>query len=81
MLIDFEFLFEFIDISIKSETMEKVANKLSDGAGLSDFDSAALKDLLLVYDQARKKCLQVVCVKFMGFHHGWRNELLWHVES
>ena len=63
-LVDFELLPEFIDISIMAETMETVASKLSSGAGLSGFDSAALKNLLLVHGQASKHLL-VAFAKFI----------------
>ena len=62
-LVDYEIVPEFIDISITSEIVEKVAGKLSGSAGLSGFDLAALKDLLCVYGQDRQ-CLQMVFAKF-----------------
>ena len=45
------------------EHVEKVASKLSGGAGLSGFDSAALKGLLLTHGQASQR-LRVVFAKF-----------------
>ena len=56
---DFEETPEFIDLSITAEHVEKVANHLSGGAGLTGFDLVALKGLLLAHGQASQR-LRVV---------------------
>ena len=58
---DFEETPEFVDLSITAEHVEKVASHLSGGAGLTGFDSAALKGLLLAHGQASQR-LRVVFV-------------------
>ena len=61
---DFEETPEFVDLSITAEHVEKVASHLSDGAGLSGFNSAALKSLLLAHGQASQR-LRVVFARFI----------------
>ena len=55
---------EFVEIQITAEHVEKVTSKLSGGAGLRGFDSAALKGLLLTHGHA-SQCLRVVFAKFI----------------
>ena len=61
---DFEEMPEFVDLSITAEHAEKVASHLSGGAGLTGFDSAALKGILLAHGQASQR-LQVVFARFI----------------
>ena len=61
---DFEETPKFIDLSITAEHVEKVANHLSGGAGLTGFNSAALKGLLLTHGQASQR-LRVVFARFI----------------
>ena len=60
-MVAYESVPEFINILITNEIVEMVANKLSGSAGVSGFDFAALKDLLLVQDSHR---LKIVFAKF-----------------
>ena len=55
---------EFVEHSITAEHVEKVASHLSGGAGLTGFDSAALKGLLLTHRQASQR-LRVVFARFI----------------
>ena len=61
---DFEETPEFIDLSITAEHVEKVASHLSGGAGLTGFDLAALKGILLAHGQANQR-LRVVFAWFI----------------
>ena len=61
---DFEETPEFVDLSITAEHVEKVASHLLGGAGLTGFDSAALKGLLLAHGQASQR-LRVVFARFI----------------
>ena len=54
---------ELPDLDITAETIEIVAGKLSGSAGLSGFDSVALKNLLLHHGQASQR-LRNVCASF-----------------
>ena len=49
---EFDSVLEFIDILITAEVVELVAGKLSGSAGLSGFNSAALRELLLTHGQS-----------------------------
>ena len=55
---------EFVKIQITAEHVEKVASKLSGKVGMSGFDSAALKGLLLTHGQASQRLL-VVFARFI----------------
>jgi hypothetical protein len=54
---------ELPDLNITAETIETVAGKLSGSAGLSGFDSVALKNLLLHHGRASQR-LRNVCASF-----------------
>jgi hypothetical protein len=56
----YEELPDFIDLDITSEHVENVAKKMSGAAGLSEFDSSALKFLLLSHGQASNRLLGVI---------------------
>ena len=60
----FEETAEFIDLSITAEHLEKVASHLSGGAGLTGFDLAALKGLLIAHGQASQR-LRFVFARFI----------------
>ena len=61
---DFEETPEFIDLSITAEHVEKVASHLSGGAGLTGFDSQALKGILLAHGQTSQR-LRGVFARFI----------------
>ena len=63
-LYEFEFIPEFIDISITAGIVEHVAGKLSGSASLSGFDLATLRDLLLSHGQASRR-LRISFAKFV----------------
>jgi hypothetical protein len=60
---DYDEIPDFIDLDITSEHVENVAKKMSGSAGLSGFDSLALKNVLLMNGQAIQR-LRVVIAQF-----------------
>jgi uncharacterized protein YsxB (DUF464 family) len=60
---DYDEVPDFIDLDITSEHVENIAKKMSGSAGLSGFDSLALKNVLLMQGQASQR-LRVVIAQF-----------------
>jgi hypothetical protein len=60
---DYDEVPDFFDLDITSEHVENVAKKMSGSAGLSGFDSLALKNVLLMHGQASQR-LRVVIAQF-----------------